>query len=435
MNNYELKRKFPFMDEKICNPRTGLVTNIFQWVPEPDDPRIYMVAAKMCKRDVDGHMVAVDFNSGAGFTLESAYRSAVGETIERYASSFISGDVKLSSFNELDDEAIEPEKFAFFADEQYQQSDFPYSKFTKNSVVGWTRAVNLTKHKVQYIPACCVYLPYMMRDGEEHIWDCVSTGLACSTSLEDAIIRGIYEVIERDAISNMWLNKLSMPNVNLCSDDEIEGLYQSRLKIPNCKYHVVDITTDIKVPTYFGVLEESEGGLLVSASTNVNPKKAIKKVLLELSQGRISWKQDFAEGINNEIDINDLDIRDFKSRAKLYTNHKMKKYAQFIYESNKIVNINSDTKEISSEDALSYLINNLKEKGRDILYVDVTPDDIKSAGYHVVRVVIPGLTEITSDNRYPRVGGQRLYDLPMKLGYSDKPTKFENFYTIPHPFP
>ncbi|MHB9951831.1 hypothetical protein FEE23_10675 [Lactobacillus murinus] len=53
-------RNYPFLDTKICNKKSGLVSNIFHWMPEPDDPRIYMVAAKTTKKDIHGHIMASD---------------------------------------------------------------------------------------------------------------------------------------------------------------------------------------------------------------------------------------------------------------------------------------------------------------------------------------------------------------------------------------
>lgn len=381
MNKYRFIDKFPYLDEKICNSQTGLVTNLFQWVPEPDDPKIYMIAAKMNKKDMNGHQVASDLNSAAGFTMRGAYQAAIGETIERYSSSFIHDDIVITSYHQLNEKAVNPDKFTFFADDQYGDENFPYEKFTGDTVVGWTRAMSLTNEQIERVPACCVYLPYIKDKLESNIWDCVSTGLACSASLEDAILRGIYEVVERDAISNMWLNKLSMPQVDISSNAEIYKLFKSKLEVESCNYHFVDITTDIGIPTYFGVIEQKGGGILVSASTNNDPIKALKKVMLELSQGRISWKQDIYEGIGVKEPEKLVEIRDFKSRAKLYTNQYMKKYAEFIYASasDRLVSQNSFFD--NGRNLLKEIVSYFKENGLEILYVDLTPSEIRRAGY------------------------------------------------------
>ena len=208
MKANELVDKYPFLDEKICNPKLGLVNRIFQWLPEPDDPKIFILAAQMCSKDIHGHQVASTINSAAGFSVKRAYQAAIGESIERYSSSFQPNDIKYSTFKNLKEEAVDPNQFAFYADEQYLDNEFPYTKFTKDSFVGWTKAINLFSGKQVYVPAATVYLPYNRNKNEAKIWDCVSTGLACGDNIYDALLRGIYEVIERDAISNMWFNEL-----------------------------------------------------------------------------------------------------------------------------------------------------------------------------------------------------------------------------------
>lgn len=436
MKANELVDKYPFLDEKICNPKLGLVNRIFQWLPEPDDPKIFILAAQMCSKDIHGHQVASSINSAAGFSLKRAYQAAIGESIERYSSSFQPNDIKYSTFKNLKEEAVDPNQFAFYADEQYLDNEFPYTKFIKDSFVGWTKAINLFSGKQVYVPAATVYLPYNRNKNEAKIWDCVSTGLACGDNIYDALLRGIYEVIERDAISNMWFNELSMPTLDVESNQKMSTLFHQRIELNNCNYHFIDISTETGIYTYFGILEDNNGGALVAASANNNPEKAFQKVMLELSQGRITWKEDFVKRVYRKFKDDFSDIRDFHSRVELYTQPKMKKYLNFVYNSTKKNNIpkvpyyDGDSKQV-----LQKITKQIHKLGYETLYVDVTPEDIRQAGYYVVKVLIPGFTEITNDTLTPRVGGERLKRLPKKLGYLNRETNFSEYNKVPHPFP
>ncbi|MBF0759209.1 hypothetical protein E4T91_10910 [Ligilactobacillus murinus] len=429
-------RNYPFLDTKICNKKSGLVSNIFHWMPEPDDPRIYMVAAKTTKKDIHGHIMASDINSGAGLTLESAYRSAVGETIERYCSSFEHDDLIISSYNDLKSPATNPEDFAFYAEEQYSDKNFPYKKFTKDSIVAWTKATNLANGIETYVPASSVYLPYFFKPEEDHTWVCISTGLASSTNMVDAILRGIFEIVERDAISNMWFNHLAMPKIDISNNEYLSKIFNRHIKIPNCNYHLVDITTDLGIPCVFGVLDEQDHGALVAASANADPVKAVLKTMIELSQGRISWKTDFVKGVNKKFRDDFSDIRDFNSRVELYTQNNMKKHLKFVYDSVQESNILKHTLSYKNQNQLlSDIVMRFESKGLHVYVTDLTPPDIREAGYCTVRVLIPGMTEISNDSVYPRLGGKRIKQLPVDLGYHNDPTKFEDFYRVPHPFP
>lgn len=430
-------RNFPFLDPRICNPQTGLVSDLFQWMPEADDPKLYMVAAKMAKKDANGHVVASEINSAAGLSLKEAYVKAVGETIERYSSSFIPDDLIIDTYNNLHHSAADPESFAFYADEQYNQPNFPFEKFTRNSVVAWTRGLDLATGEETLVPASSVYLPYFFKENEAKTWICISTGLAASTSMVDAILRGLYEIVERDAISNMWFNHLSMPLIELSHNAYLNDLFETKLKILNGRYHLVNMTTDIGIPSVFGVLEEPGRGGLVAAAANADPVKAVRKTLIELSQGRISWKTDFVRGVNKTFKSDFSDIRDFNSRVELYTQHKMKKHLKFVYASHKKEGLPQSDFEFNlpQEKLLRRIIEKISSKGLHAYCVNLTPPDILHAGYFVVRVLVPGMTEISNDSVYPRLGGVRLSKLPMELGYIDHLQKFSDYNLIPHPFP
>lgn len=431
-----LTRNYPFLDSRICNSKSGLVSRLFQWIPEPDDPRVYMVASRTARMDIAGHIMPSEINSAAGLSLRDAYYAAVGETIERYCGSFIHDDLRVSTYDDLGELAVDPGDFAFYADNQYGQKGFPFAKFTKSTRVAWTHATNLYTGRTTLVPAATVYLPYYFRDSEEHTWLSISTGLAASTNIVDAILRGIYEVVERDAISNMWFNHLSMPRIDFMSDPLFREMYEKYFKIPNCTHHLIDISTDTGIPTVFGVLSEHGRGALVAAAANANPYEAMKKVMIELSQGRISWKTDFVEGVSRSFRQDFSDIRDFNSRVELYTKAEMKDHLRFVYSSPAVTGIPSSRHTVNEpEKILNSIVSYLHKKGLTVYFADLTPEDIRRASYCVVRVLIPGMTEISEDTVYPRLGGSRIRKLPVELGYRSQPRTFEQFYTVPHPFP
>jgi ribosomal protein S12 methylthiotransferase accessory factor len=71
------------------------------------------------------------------------------------------------------------------------------------------------------VPACLMSLPYsapFREQGEQTIGPSISTGQAAAASTEAALLGGLCEVIERDAFSIAWLNRLSMPEVQIDSD-------------------------------------------------------------------------------------------------------------------------------------------------------------------------------------------------------------------------
>ncbi|MGE8034333.1 YcaO-like family protein [Lysinibacillus sp. NPDC093692] len=429
---------YPFADPAVCNSKTGIVKDLFHWLPEPNDPSVFLMAAITNNSGRFANESATNFNSGAGLTMEAAYNAAVGEAIERYSSAFINEEeLVLSSYRDLKENAIHPDKFAYYHEKQYVTPKFPFKKLNLDTVVNWVKGYSLIQNERVYIPAANVFLPYFHKNDEELIWHSVSTGLSCAKSKEEAILKGIFEVIERDCFSILWFNKLSMPKINIESDKVISDLFEQYFETPNCKFHLIDMTMDVKVPTVLGVLEDLSGGTLIAAATRLNLKDAVIKTLIELSQGRISWKRDFVEGVQDEFKEDFSDIRDFHSRVRLFTNKNMKKHIEFAYQSNNIVNINQAYPEYenSHKKQLSITLEMLKRQGYDVIIYDLTTNDVKKRGYHVIRVVIPGFTEITNDHVIPRAGGTRIYEVPKKINLKDTVMNFEELNPIPHPFP
>lgn len=76
----------------------------------------------------------------------------------------------------------------------------------------------------------------------------------------------------------------------------------------------------------------------------------------------------------------------------------------------------------------------LKEKDIEAVYVDITHPKIKKHGIVVVKVFIPKLQPLYLDECYPYLGGNRLYDVPVQLGFLKVPNQEFQLNKIAHPF-
>jgi ribosomal protein S12 methylthiotransferase accessory factor len=76
----------------------------------------------------------------------------------------------------------------------------------------------------------------------------------------------------------------------------------------------------------------------------------------------------------------------------------------------------------------------LQQRGLDAIVVDVTLPEVLQAGLRVVRVIVPGLIPLTFGHRYAAKGGQRLYTVPVTLGYAGRGLAEADLNPAPHPF-
>lgn len=90
-----------------------------------------------------------------------------------------------------------------------------------NRILGTEKTINKLKKtgilctdKSVYMPLSFIKLPYKIQEEEDRINPSISTSLALGKTKNQAILTGIYEVIEREAFAISWLLKLP-PNKEL----------------------------------------------------------------------------------------------------------------------------------------------------------------------------------------------------------------------------
>jgi ribosomal protein S12 methylthiotransferase accessory factor len=83
---------------------------------------------------------------------------------------------------------------------------------------------------------------------------------------------------------------------------------------------------------------------------------------------------------------------------------------------------------------LKELIAVLDKHGHELIGVDITAADVSKYGLKVVRAIIPGLQPLGFAQRI-RLGGRRLYEAPVRMGYHRAPAREEDLNRVPHCFP
>ena len=75
----------------------------------------------------------------------------------------------------------------------------------------------------------------------------------------------------------------------------------------------------------------------------------------------------------------------------------------------------------------------IETHGFEIFYADITSPDIALTPYKVVRVIIPGLIP-NMPAAFPAVGGRRVFDLPVRMGWRETPLDEAslNYFPMPH---
>jgi ribosomal protein S12 methylthiotransferase accessory factor len=378
--------------------------------------------------------------SGKGFTVEKAKISALGEAVERYSGACYSkNEIIISTYNKLDENKLNPEDLVLFSRDQYE--NLPYKPYSHDSLMGWVNAYSLKNDKPIYVPAVSVFMNYELQTEEEYIFQITSNGLAAGNTLQSAILSAALEIVERDAFIIAWHNKFPCRRVDPLSvpgDDELKEFINAykRRGVELCLF---ELPTDFPCHVFMalGIQENGEGPYSVTGlGADFDPVVAARSALIEVGQVRPALKKrlrqksvqnKLRELLNDPTQVKELDDHDLLFAAKEAS------FALNFLLSRNMEKFNSDIPVIDESEKLDRLINHVRSINSDLIYYDLTPTDMKRLGLYTCRAIIPYTQPIHFGYENIRLGGPRLYDQSVQLGFSKKPKTVAEIDLFPHP--
>jgi ribosomal protein S12 methylthiotransferase accessory factor len=181
-------------------------------------------------------------------------------------------------------DVIYPPKYHRFL--SIQKENYRELVHNSSNPIDWVIGENLVSHKKTYIPrqiTSWLGLGYS-RIFREKLLDNTSNGCAGYFSKEGAVLRGLLEVIQRDAFLVHWLTQISPDLIK--SDtlpEEIKKIIQE-FKLQGISIYILDITS-IPIPSVciVAINEESEiPRIVVSGSSDITFEASIYNALKEI---------------------------------------------------------------------------------------------------------------------------------------------------------
>lgn len=432
-----------FDPDRVVDRVSGIVRFVSEIPLEAGEPKIFNYSAKMCDSRKLFPVGCYDRNGGAGLTREEARLAALGEAVERYCSSiYFPDELLIGSYREVGRKtrALAPGELAIFHPEQ--RGHVGYSWFTEDARLCWISGGSVTRNEPVLIPACLTFVPYhpfWAQRGEETIGPSITTGQAAASSYRDAVLGGIYEIVERDAFMITWLNRLPVPRIDIDSSPRVAEIFCTRLARPNLRYTLHSLATDLGIPSILCVLIDTQcdpAMVCTGGAANLNPEKAAVKALVEAVQTR-EWAKYMGHRRKPFVIESDYsNLNDFDKHVLLYAYGDMSSAVEFLIDAPTICSF-SDLPDLSTGTVAGdlRLAKELVEcSGQEILVVDLTTGDVGQAGFRVVKVFIPGAQQIEGDHAHRLLGSCRLFEVPRRLGYPVV-SSLNEFNPDPHPYP
>lgn len=355
---------------------------------------------------------------GKGKSVEQARVSALAESLERYCGVFDGTESRVrATFQELGAAALHPNACMRYSDTQHadrerlnakaQKASWVPEPFLEDVEIEWTPLWSLSTEEQRYLPTSFCYYGYQTSD--PLFARANSNGCAAGAVIEEAVLQGCLELIERDAVALWWYNRLRRPAVDLETfNDPYVAQHTQYYREIRREVWALDITSDIGVPTFAAVsrrIDKAEEDIIYGFGTHLDPSVALTRALTELNQALEAVPAATGPESSRTYRASPEAVNWWRTTktedARYLAPHLGVAPRRF-----------ADFRGLASNDLredIAICSEMLARQGIEILVLDQSRPDV---GFSVVRVVAPGLRHF-----WPRFGTGRLYDVPVREGW------------------
>jgi bacteriocin biosynthesis cyclodehydratase domain-containing protein len=401
---------------KLVSPLTGVVSVLERMEADVPLNTSYYAGHNFSApaRTVDELRAGLSGGSfGKGSTAEQGEASALMEAIERYSGIFQGDEIRVTRrFTDFQSgDAIAPNDVMLFSAAQYAQDvaaiDDPIeartmpAPFDPSLKIEWSPVWSLRDQRFKYIPTSLLYFFYR---GPAEI-NADSNGCAAGNTLAEAIVQGFLELVERDSYAIWWYNRLQRPEVDLGRfDDPYIRDLRAQLAENGHRLWVLDVTSDLGIPSFVALahwIKDGRENVEFGSGAHFDARIALLRAVTELNQFLSIGLAGDGEGDKSSLDGTTL----FRLQDHPYLTPTSDPAVQ--------PGAGSTFNGLDTREQVAACVDVARREGLDFLVLDQTRPDI---GVPVARVIVPGMRHF-----YRRFAPGRLYDVPVKLGWRDRP--------------
>ncbi len=348
---------------------------------------------------------------GKGKAAAQARASALCEALERQGARFQGDEPRLrGSHRELSPATIDPRELLLFSERQYAQGTPSHARsrllatprsqlvprpFDPGRPIDWAPAWSLTRQARRLVPFAYLFAGAPQPDEEQFCsWD--SNGCAAGNCLEEAVLQGLLELVERDATAVWWYNRVQRPGIDLESFDE-PYFVQVREHYAEAGHEIwlLDLTHDLEIPVVIALASERGGERYAAGlGCHLDFGMAAQRALTELHQ------------------VFDPERR----HAPLFARADVAGDDRFLRPAPELPMrpgaAHPAPRSDDLRDDVELCLDRLHRAGLEVLVANYSRPDVELA---TVKVMVPGLRHF-----WPRFAPGRLYDVPVRLGWLDR---------------
>lgn len=232
--------------------------------------------------------------AGADMNDDLAQLKATAEALEHYAAAVVDDTrLKWCRGRDFSNMALDLETLPRCRRSEQGRSNYGLASPSMDREMPWVQALRLSDLRTVWVPAAMVFLRDLGIPREERSWLPSSTGCAAHSTMEEAILGGLVECIERDGAALSWLTHTPLRSVTidpLARYDSVLTRLVDAIEVSSIKVELFDATSDIGLPIIFALSSGASPDYrrnVVSVACHVDARIAARKALLESVQMQV----------------------------------------------------------------------------------------------------------------------------------------------------
>lgn len=430
----------------LIHPVFGVLKNHYKAIS--DVMPLIALEGQVGKRSFDSYGRQSDFRT--------SYYTAILEGLERIhgiapftSSNCYKSEKELSSNNQ---EFLSLIQFLNYSSEEMNNPSFNFDIYSETEKINWVKAKHLNTNETYLVPEQMVYFSTELLKKQKRFLYESSNGMAIGSSVEEATLSGLLEVIERDSFLVHWYLKKSPIKLTKLEELNSQKINMMLKYLKDFGYytHVFDITLDSGIPSIWILLEQMDKSnnqkicFYTAGGSSFNFVTAIETALIEAATSikvynhylKNKYKeQSLSIYIDNFSKVNKLEDHIF-----LYSSNKMRDELSFAIYTEKIEQskqralkykkkVELDFKGDTQKDILNNVLKKIQKNHPDVFVSRLTSSSLSNIGLECVKVMIPSMQNISFGHQYKNINSRRLH----QIAGSNYDINQHN--RTPHPFP
>jgi ribosomal protein S12 methylthiotransferase accessory factor len=282
--------------------------------------------------------------------------------------------------------------------------------YSPEQLIEWTTGWDLLKKEEIAVPANAVFHPYNAPGRAAKLFRSNTNGLAAGNMPEEAILHGLLEVIERDALSTAEFHRFPGKEIILTAEDG-ENYELLRRFLDNevdvklwLLPHDTEMTTVVAATDDVRLMDPAL--LVMGAGTHLKPEIAIKRALTEAAQSRVVQIHGAREDTDRESFVRQIGY------------DRIKRMNRYWYDEGEKVTMNEikDLSANSPSENIETVLGQLNRVVSSAVIVDLSRESIPVS---VIRAIIPTFEMYSLDRE--RMGSRLKTGKKQKMVPEERP--------------